>query len=73
MTLDALHGTDVAFDARIHAARPHPGQIRVATNLRRLIELDKPALRVTYKLQEVGEPTLEHVLVEKGLLQAALV
>src|SRR5882724_2859339 len=38
MTLDALHGTDVAFDARIHAARPHAGQIKVATNLRRLIE-----------------------------------
>ncbi|HMF91641.1 MAG TPA: histidine ammonia-lyase, partial [Candidatus Angelobacter sp.] len=37
MTLDALHGTDVAFDERIHAARPHPGQIRVAANLRRLL------------------------------------
>jgi predicted GTPase len=42
-------------------------------DLRRLIELDKPALRVTYKLQEMGEPTLEQVLVEKGLLQTALV
>lgn len=38
MSLDALHGTDVAFDSRIHAARPHEGQIKVATNLRRLIE-----------------------------------
>jgi histidine ammonia-lyase len=37
MSLDALHGTDVAFDERIHAARPHAGQIKVATNLRRLI------------------------------------
>lgn len=37
MTLDALHGTDVAFDQRIHAARPHAGQIKVAANLRRLI------------------------------------
>jgi histidine ammonia-lyase len=37
MTLDALHGTDVAFDERIHAARPHAGQIQVAANLRRLI------------------------------------
>jgi predicted GTPase len=42
-------------------------------DLRRLIELDKPALRITYKLQEVGEPTLEQVLAEKGLLQTALV
>jgi histidine ammonia-lyase len=37
MSLDALHGTDVAFDERIHAARPHPGQVKVAANLRRLI------------------------------------
>src|SRR6266481_3928613 len=37
MSLDALHGTDVAFDVRIHAARPHVGQVQVATNLRRLI------------------------------------
>jgi len=37
MSLDALHGTDVAFDARIHNARPHAGQIEVAANLRRLL------------------------------------
>lgn len=37
MSLDALHGTDVAFDERIHAARPHSGQRKVAANLRRLI------------------------------------
>jgi histidine ammonia-lyase len=37
MSLDALHGTDVAFDARIHDARPHSGQIEVASNLRRLL------------------------------------
>jgi histidine ammonia-lyase len=37
MSLDALHGTDAAFDERIHAARPHAGQIKVAANLRRLI------------------------------------
>jgi predicted GTPase len=42
-------------------------------DLRRLIELDKPALRVTYKLQEVGEPTLKDLLGEKGLLETALV
>src|SRR5713226_108857 len=27
MTLEAVKGTPVAFDERIHAARPHPGQI----------------------------------------------
>jgi predicted GTPase len=42
-------------------------------DLRRLIELDKPALRITYKLQEMGEPTLKAVLAEKGLLETALV
>ena len=38
MSLDALRGTDVAFDERIHAIRPHPGQMEVAASLRRLLE-----------------------------------
>ena len=38
MTLDALRGTDVAFDERIHQARPHAGQIKSAANLRRMLE-----------------------------------
>src|SRR2546423_1331842 len=42
-------------------------------DLRRLIDFGKPALRVTYKLQEMGEPTLKDVLAEKGLLETALV
>src|SRR5262249_6402273 len=37
MSLDALQGTDVAFDPRIQAARPHPGQQASARNLRRLL------------------------------------
>jgi histidine ammonia-lyase len=37
LTLDALRGTDVAFDPRIHAARPHPGQGASARNLKRLL------------------------------------
>ena len=37
-------------------------------DLRRVIELDKPALRVTYRLQEVGEPTLTDVLADYGLI-----
>src|SRR2546427_11653734 len=36
-------------------------------DLRRLIDFDVPALRVTYRLQEVGEPTLADVLSETGL------
>jgi len=31
-------GTDVAFDARIHSARPHPGQMLVAKHLRTMLE-----------------------------------
>jgi histidine ammonia-lyase len=38
LTLDALRGTDVAFDERIHQARPHPGQLKTAENLRRMLE-----------------------------------
>ena len=38
LTLDALKGTDVAFDERIHKARPHAGQLLVAKNLRLVLE-----------------------------------
>ncbi|HEX6806305.1 MAG TPA: histidine ammonia-lyase [Terriglobales bacterium] len=38
LTLDALRGTDVAFDERIHQVRPHAGQLKTAANLRRMLE-----------------------------------
>jgi len=38
LSLDALRGTPAAFDPRLHAARPHPGQIASARNLSALIE-----------------------------------
>src|SRR2546421_3392087 len=37
MSLEALKGTPVAFDERIHNARPHPGQTAVAQHLRELL------------------------------------
>ena len=37
MSLEALRGTPAAFDARIHEARPHPGQIAAAEHLRELL------------------------------------
>ena len=37
MSLEALRGTPVAFDERIHAARPHPAQIAVAQHMRELL------------------------------------
>jgi predicted GTPase len=40
-------------------------------DLRRLIELDTPALRVTYRLEEVGEDTLASALADAGLLEIA--
>jgi histidine ammonia-lyase len=36
MSLEALMGSNAAFDARIHALRPHPGQLDSAANLRAL-------------------------------------
>lgn len=37
MTLEALRGTPVAFDERIHRVRPHPHQTSVAAHLRELL------------------------------------
>lgn len=38
LSLEALNGTPMAFDARIHALRPFPRQIECARHLRSLIE-----------------------------------
>ena len=38
ISLDALQGTDVAFDERIHLARPHAGQMLVAKHMRTMLE-----------------------------------
>lgn len=37
MSVEALLGTDVAFAAEYQLARPHPGQVAVAAELRRLL------------------------------------
>jgi predicted GTPase len=69
------YGRKQMEDLRATIERSDADLVLIGTpvDLRRLIELDKPALRVTYKLQEVGEPTLKDVLAEKGLLEQALV
>jgi histidine ammonia-lyase len=36
MSLEALMGSNAAFDPKIHALRPHPGQLATAANLRKL-------------------------------------
>jgi histidine ammonia-lyase len=38
LSLEALSGTDAAFDERIHALRPHPRQVRSAENLRAILK-----------------------------------
>ncbi len=37
MSLEALQGSIVPFDERIHRLRPHPGQLEVAENVRNLL------------------------------------
>jgi predicted GTPase len=50
-----------------------PDLILIGTpiDLRRVIDLEAPALRVTYRLQEIGEPTLGDVLAHHGLIERA--
>jgi histidine ammonia-lyase len=38
MSLEALRGTPVPLDSRIHQARPHPGQVAAAALMRALLE-----------------------------------
>ena len=51
LSCDAFRGTDAAFDARIHAARPHPGQGASADNLRRLMH--GSAIRESHRVDDV--------------------
>lgn len=37
LSVEALRGTDNAYAERLHLTRPHPGQLRVAANLRSLL------------------------------------
>ena len=43
LTLEALHGTGTAFHEKIQLAKPHPGQILSAANLRKLLSGSKIA------------------------------
>jgi histidine ammonia-lyase len=59
LSLEALKGTPVAFDARIHRLRPHQGQMTVAANLRALAagsrirasHVDCPRVQDAYSLR----------------------
>jgi len=47
MSLEALRGTPTPFDARIHEARPHAGQIEAARLIRALLE--QSAIRESHR------------------------
>jgi predicted GTPase len=69
------YGREQMEDLRKTIERCNVDLVLIGTpiDLRKLIDLDKPAMRVTYKLEEISEPTLKDVLAEKGLLETALV
>ncbi|MFQ5708073.1 MAG: cyclic 2,3-diphosphoglycerate synthase [bacterium] len=50
------------LEATINAADCDAVIIGTPIDLRKLITINKPAVRVTYELQEIGKPTLEEVL-----------
>ncbi len=70
------YGRQQIEDLRETIARSDADLVLIGTpiDLRRLIDFDKPALRVTYRLEELGEPTLADVLRQHGLIgETALV
>jgi len=69
------YGRQQMEDLRETIARSDAELVLIGTpiDLRRLIELDKPALRVTYRLQELDEPGLAEILAERGIIETALV
>ncbi len=74
LTLDALAGTDAAFDQAVHDARPHPGQGESARRMRRLLEgsaireshrecgrvQDAYSLRCSPQVHGTGRDAFEH-------------
>jgi predicted GTPase len=64
------YGKKQREDLRETISRCDPDLVLIGTpiDLRRLIDFERPALRVTYKLSELGDRTLKDVLAEKGLI-----
>ena len=55
MSLEAYQATDRVFDERIHALKPHPGQVRVAAAFRRLHQ-DSAIVRGHRDCERVQDP-----------------
>lgn len=55
LSLQALRGTDKAYDQRIHAIKPHQGQIDTAANLRKILKgstfVDKARVQEAYSFR----------------------
>jgi predicted GTPase len=64
------YGEKQREDLRETIRRCDPDLVLIGTpiDLRRLIDFERPALRVTYRLNELGDRTLEDVLAEQGLI-----
>ena len=63
------YGDDQMDELRQTIERSDADLVLIGTpiDLRRVIEFDKPALRVTYRLEELGSPTLADLLAERGI------
>jgi histidine ammonia-lyase len=84
MSLEALRGTPDAFDERIHAARPHRGQVASATLLRELLadseireshRLNDPRVQDAYSLRctpQVLGPVFEAIEFAAGIADVEL-
>jgi predicted GTPase len=57
----------------IRCCEPDLVLIGTPIDLRKVIDIEPPALRVTYRLEEVGEPTLADVLAQHGLIEQSAV
>jgi histidine ammonia-lyase len=60
LSLEAMRGEKAAFDPRVHAARPHPGQAAVARNVLKLIgdsQRCSESARVTIYPDENRQPS----------------
>jgi histidine ammonia-lyase len=56
LSLEAMRGELAAFDPRVHRARPHPGQARVARNLMRILADSKRCSQEARDLVFPDEP-----------------
>lgn len=56
LSLEAMRGELAAFDPRVHRARPHPGQAKVARNLLRILEGTKRCSQAARDIVFPDEP-----------------